>query len=124
VKPAPSPPISPRPVPWAEAAGRDEPEPILHPEEPQRTIERLAARVTALEAALEQRSREILLIQRLACKRDLVMISRIRAGLPPLPHGAYEPAFWHESTELVQADLKETLEDLWSSLVPLSAYSR
>lgn len=113
-------------MPWAEAAGRDEtePEPILHPEEPQRTIERLAARVTALEAALEQRSREILLIQRLACKRDLVLISRIRAGLPPLPHGAYEPAFWHESTELAQADVKETLEDLWSSLVPLSAYSR
>jgi hypothetical protein len=86
--------------------------------EQQRLIARLEARVSALEAALEVRSRELRLIQRHVCHRDLVLISRLRAGLPPLPRGAYEPAFWRETTELTPADVEETLRDLWSSIVP------
>jgi hypothetical protein len=82
------------------------------------TIARLEARVAALEAALEERSRELCRIQRSVCHRDLVLISRLRAGLPPLPRGAYEPAFWRETTELTAADVEETLRDLWSSVVP------
>jgi hypothetical protein len=81
-------------------------------------IARLAARVAALEAALEERSRELRRIQQHVCHRDLVLISRLRAGLPPLPRGAYEPLFWRESTELTAADVEETLRDLWSSVVP------
>lgn len=84
----------------------------------QRVIARLEARVAALEAALEERSRELRLIQQHACHRDLVLISRLRAGLPPLPRGSYDPAFWRETTELTPADVEETLYDLWSSIVP------
>jgi hypothetical protein len=85
----------------------------------QRLIARLEARVAALEAALAARSRELRLLQEHVCHRDLVLISRLRAGLPPLPYGAYEPAFWRETTELTQVDVEETLRDLWSSIVPL-----
>lgn len=88
--------------------------------EAQRTIARLEARVAALEAALERRSRELRLIQRHVCKRDLILISRLMAGLPPLPFGAYEPAFWQETTALTQAEVEATLTDLWRSLAPLS----
>lgn len=84
----------------------------------QQLIARLEARVAALEAALEERSRELCLIQQNVCHRDLVLISRLRAGLPPLPRGAYEPAFWHETTELIPADVEDTLRDLWSSVTP------
>jgi hypothetical protein len=86
----------------------------------QRTIARLEARVTALEAALERRSRELRLIQRHVCKRDLILISRLQAGLPPFPFGAYEPEFWHETTALTPAEVEETLTDLWRSLTPPS----
>ncbi|HYG61643.1 MAG TPA: hypothetical protein VEL74_03610 [Thermoanaerobaculia bacterium] len=88
--------------------------------EEQRTIARLEARVEALEAALERRSRELRLIQRHVCKRDLILISRLLAGLPPLPFGAYEPAFWQETTALTPAEVEETLTDLWRSLAPVS----
>jgi len=90
----------------------------------QREIARLEARVAALEAALKERSRELCLIQRYACHRDLLLISRLRAGLPPLPLGAYEPAFWHETTDLSAADVQETLQDLWTSVVPQSPVER
>jgi hypothetical protein len=87
-------------------------------------IARLEARVAALEAALEERSRELRLIQRHVCHRDLLLITRLRAGLPPFPRGAYEPAFWRETTELTAADVEETMRDLWSSLIPPSSEER
>jgi hypothetical protein len=93
---------------------------VMPESEEQRTIARLEARVEALEAALERRSRELRLIQRHVCKRDLIQISRLLAGLPPLPFGAYEPEFWHETTALTAAEVEETLTDLWRSLAPLS----
>jgi hypothetical protein len=86
------------------------------PEQP--LIARLEARIAALEAALEERSRELRAIQQHVCPRDLILISRLRAGLPPLPRGAFEPAFWRETTQLTPADVEETLRDLWSSIVP------
>lgn len=84
----------------------------------QQLIARLEARVAALEAALDERSRELRRIQQHVCERDLLLISRLRAGLPPLPRGAYEPAFWRETIELAPADVEETLRDLWSSVIP------
>jgi hypothetical protein len=79
-------------------------------------IARLESRVAALEALLERRSREMRLIQKHVCHRDLLVISRVLAGLPPLPFGPFEPEFWHETTALTPAEVPETLETLWSSL--------
>ena len=81
-------------------------------------IERLQARIAALESALEERSRELRLIQRNVCQRDFLLIARLRAGLAPLPRGAFEPGFWRETTELTAADVEDTLQDLWSSFTP------
>ena len=77
---------------------------------------RLQARVTALEALLERRSRELRQIQKHVCHRDLLIISRICAGLSPLPFGAFDPAFWQETSALTPAVVEPTLEDLGSSL--------
>lgn len=90
----------------------------LPPTPEQRTIARLQARVESLEAALKERSREMRLLQRHLCSRDLILLSRLRSGLPPLPRGAYEPAFWRETTVFTPADVEETLDDLWSSVIP------
>jgi hypothetical protein len=81
-------------------------------------IARLEGQVAALEAALERRSRELQVLQRLLCPRDLVQWARVAAGLPPLPQIAYEPGYWHETRELTVADVPETLEALWYSLHP------
>lgn len=88
--------------------------------EEQLEIARLEARVAALETALARRSRELRLIQKYICRRDLILVSRLLSGSPPLPFGAYEPAFWHETTGLTGAHVEETLADLWRSLAPLS----
>jgi len=88
--------------------------------EAQAELARLRARVSALEAALERRSRELRLIQRHVCPRDLVVISRVCAGLP-LAKGAYDPMLWLETTEVTEADIQETLEDLWLAVTPASA---
>lgn len=79
-------------------------------------IARLKSRVAALEALLERRSRELRLIQKHVCHRDLLVISRVSAGLSPLPFGAFDPDFWQETTALTQAEVEPTLEALWSSL--------
>jgi hypothetical protein len=73
----------------------------------------LEAQVEALEAALTERSRELRRLQDALCAKDLVQLSRLRSGLPPLPRGAYEPGFWRETTELRPAEVEETLDDLW-----------
>lgn len=82
----------------------------------EKQIARLQARVAALEALLERRSRELRTIQKHVCHRDLLVISRITAGLSPLPFGAFDPDFWQETTALTPAEVAPTLEALWSSL--------
>jgi hypothetical protein len=84
----------------------------------EKTIEiaRLQVRVAALEALLERRSRELRLIQKHVCHRDLLVISRVSAGLSPLPFGPFSPDFWQETTALAPAEVAPTLEALWSSL--------
>ncbi len=84
-----------------------------------RELARLRARVRALEAALESRSRELRLIQKHCCPRDLNLIARIRAGLPPLTRFAFEPGLWRETTELTPAEVEPVMRELWRSLAPL-----
>ncbi len=79
-------------------------------------LKRLEARVEALEAALEARSRELKSIQEHCCPKDLALIERIRAGLPPNGRYAYEPALWQETTELTPTEVEPLLSDLWRSL--------
>ena len=80
-------------------------------------IARLRARVAGLEEALERRSRELRLIQQNVCPRDLVLISRACAGLP-LAKGAYDPDLWRETVDVTEADIEETLQDLWIAVTP------
>jgi hypothetical protein len=84
-------------------------------------IARLQARVAALEAALERRSGLLRKIQEHVCVRDLVLIGRLEAGLPPLPRFAADPLLWQETTEPLAADVDEVLADLWLSLTPAAA---
>ena len=81
-------------------------------------IVRLRARVAGLEAALERRSRELRLIQRLVCERDLVLIARVTSGLSPLVAGDFDIEQWPESHALTGADVEKTLLALWDSVVP------
>ncbi len=79
----------------------------------------LEAQVAALETVLARRSRELRLIQRHLDGYGLLVVSRILAGLPPLPRRAHDLELWHETTELLSADVEETMTDLWRSLTPL-----
>jgi len=90
------------------------------PESAARRIAELEAQVAALEAALKRRSRELLILEQHLCRRDLVTLSRLSAGLPALARGAYEPELWRETTEFTAAQVDETLTDLWRSLVPFA----
>jgi hypothetical protein len=92
------------------------PPPVDRPAGASPAVARLEARVAALEAALERRSRERRRIQAALPPRDLVALSRILAGLPPRPVSPYDPERWRETTELTPADVEETLTDLWGSL--------
>ena len=74
----------------------------------------LEARIEALEEALRRRSRVLRIIQREVCTDDLLQISRIQAGLPPLPRQAYDVALWPETVNLTAADVVH----LQTELVP------
>ena len=54
--------------------------------------------------------------------RDLVLVARVCAGLPPLASGPFDIASWSETVALRAADVEQTLEELWNSTVP--AWSR
>jgi hypothetical protein len=86
---------------------------------PDSKITRLEARVATLEAELVARSRELQQIQKFCCRRDLVLIDRIRAGLPPLSRYTYEADLWQETTDLTAAEVEPVLLDLWRSLTPV-----
>jgi hypothetical protein len=93
-------------------------------EEMRGEIARLEGRISALEEALDRRSRELRLLQGALCPRDLVQLARIADGLPPLPRIAHRPEYWTETTVIAPADLESTLEDLWVSLTPSPAAQR
>ncbi len=78
----------------------------------------LEARVEVLEEALVRRSRTLRALQREVCATDLLQISRLEAGLPPLPDRAYDLALWTETTRLTAAEVEPTMRDLWRSLTP------
>jgi hypothetical protein len=81
-------------------------------------IARLQERIRILEKALKRRSRELREFQRLLCPRDLVLLDRIQAGLPPVIQGPFEPYTWEETTELTPADVDDVMNRLWKSVLP------
>jgi hypothetical protein len=81
----------------------------------------LEGRVAALEAALARRSHEMREIQRHLCPRDLARWARAQAGLPIVPRLACQPELWQETCELTEAQVPETMRDLWVTLHPGSA---
>jgi hypothetical protein len=93
------------------------PEGLAQPD-PALRVARLEGRIAALEAALEQRSIELRLLQRFLSRRGLAQLARLASGLQPLPLIACEPAFWRETTALTEAEVPETLQDMWASIYP------
>lgn len=89
-------------------------------EDPELEIAYLEARVEALEAALERRSEELRRLQERLGPRPFLELSRELRGLPPLPHHAYSLEMWRETSEMSDADVEESLHDLWASLEPPS----
>lgn len=87
-------------------------------------IARLEARVAALEAALARRSNELRALQRHLPSGELLNLSRLAGGLPPVPRGRYDLEVWRETTALTTANVEETLLDLWQSLAPAPSASR
>ncbi len=87
-------------------------------------IARLEARVAALEEALLRRSNELRELQKVLPSRDLLNLSRLAGGLPPIPRGSYDLEVWRETTALTSANVPETLRDLWQSLSPAQAASK
>ena len=81
-------------------------------------IARLEARVAALEDALGRRSKLLRKLQEHLCARDLVLLGRLEAGLPPLPRFQVDPLLWGETHTFVAAEVEELLEDLWISVTP------
>ena len=86
-------------------------------------IARLEGRIATLESALDRRSQELILLQSVLCRADLLQLERIADGLSPLPRIAHQPEYWTETTVILPANLEATLEDLWSSLSPIPAFS-
>lgn len=86
------------------------------PTDPAARIAYLEGRVEALEEALRRRSDVLRRLQEEARPEDLLLLSRLEGGLPPLPLQAYDPERWQETTDLSPADVETTMKDLWKSL--------
>ena len=84
-------------------------------------IAELEAQVERLEKSLAERSALIRALSPELCDRDLVTLSRLSSGLPPLPRSGIGLAGWRESTELSPSDVEETMTELWRSLAVTQA---
>jgi hypothetical protein len=76
-------------------------------------LEELQARVAELERLLEVRSAELRALQRLLDHRDLLILTRLSLGRPPLEGLAYSPELWEETTNLRRLEVGTALDDLW-----------
>lgn len=71
----------------------------------------LEAQVAALQEILETRSRRLRRLQRRLCRRDLRLLHMVLSGKASL-----DLSGWEESTQLVRAEVEETLERLWAAV--------
>jgi len=84
--------------------------------DPAQEIARLSARVERLERLLAERSRLLRNLTPELCRDDLVSLSRMAAGLPPLARAAFGLSDWRETTALSAGDVESTMGELWRSL--------
>jgi len=84
--------------------------------EPESEIARLEARVAALEKALKRRSALLTSLTRELCDDDVASLSRLAAGLPPLPRAGIGLLGWRETTALTAGDVERTMRELWRSV--------
>ena len=87
-------------------------------ENKQGAVARLEARVEALERTLAERSRLLRQLTQVICEDDLMNLSRLTAGQPPLPRAGFGLRGWRETTTLAAADVEKTMAELWRSAAP------
>jgi hypothetical protein len=82
------------------------------------TIERLKARVTSLERLLADRSRLLRQLARVICEDDLMSLSRLAVGQPPIPRAGFGLRGWRETTAFSSGDVEKTMAELWRAAAP------
>jgi len=81
-------------------------------------IARLEARVAKLETILAERSRLLRVLTRELCDEDLMNLSLLAGGLPPIARSGFGLLGWRETTALSSGDVDRTMEQLWRSVAP------
>ncbi len=85
---------------------------------PAEVVERLEARVVALERLLADRSRLLRQLARVVCEDDLMSLSRLAVGQPPIPHAGFGLRGWRETTAFSSGDVEKTMAELWRAAAP------
>jgi hypothetical protein len=82
------------------------------------TIARLETRVAALERLAADRSRLLRQLTRVVCEEDVMNISRLAAGQPPIPRAGFGLRGWRETTSPTMGDVDKTMAELWRAAAP------
>jgi hypothetical protein len=85
---------------------------------PAAIVEQLEARVAALEQVLADRSRLLRQLARVICEDDLMSLSRLTVGQPPLPRPGFGLRGWRETTSVSSGDVDKTMAELWRTAAP------
>ena len=86
--------------------------------DPAEIVEQLEARVAALEQLLADRSRLMRQLARVICEDDLMSLSRLTVGQPPIPRAGFGLRGWRETTALSTGDVDKTMAELWRAAAP------
>lgn len=86
--------------------------------DPAATIARLEARVATLERVVADRSRLLRQVTRVVCEEDLMNLSRLAAGQPPIPRAGFGLRGWRETTSPTMGDVDKTMAELWRAAAP------
>jgi hypothetical protein len=85
---------------------------------PAEMVEKLEARVAALEQLLADRSRLLRQLARVICEDDLMSLSRLTVGQPPIPRAGFGLRGWRETTTVSSGDVDKTMAELWRAAAP------
>ena len=82
------------------------------------TVARLESRVKSLEQLLADRSRLLRQLARVVCEDDLMSLSRLTVGQPPIPRAGFGLRGWRETTAVSGGDVDKTMAELWRAAAP------